>query len=162
MNAPQDLPLRDIHLPDAVPWWPPAPGWWVLLGTLVVLLAAAWGVHVWRRRTALRRAARRRLAEIAGAFASHGDAQRLAADLSLLCRQVALQVDGESAAAITGAPWLARLDALGAGAFFREGAGRVLADAPYARTAQGVDAPALLDGLEHWLRRLPARERPHV
>ena len=31
------LPLRDLHLPDAIGWWPPAPGWWVLF---VLALAA--------------------------------------------------------------------------------------------------------------------------
>jgi hypothetical protein len=29
--------LRDIHLPEAISWWPMAPGWWVLL-ILVSLL----------------------------------------------------------------------------------------------------------------------------
>ena len=29
------LPLRDLHLPEAIGWWPLAPGWWVLLAMLV-------------------------------------------------------------------------------------------------------------------------------
>ena len=35
---PDQLPLRDLHLPDPVGWWPPAPGWWLLLATLAMLL----------------------------------------------------------------------------------------------------------------------------
>ncbi|PCJ36311.1 MAG: hypothetical protein COA75_07800 [Cellvibrionales bacterium] len=29
--------LRDIHLPEAVPWWPPAPGWWIVAALLLAL-----------------------------------------------------------------------------------------------------------------------------
>ena len=46
----QDLlsQLRDIHLPQAPPWWPPAPGWWVSAALALCLLA--WGlVELWRR-----------------------------------------------------------------------------------------------------------------
>jgi len=33
--------LRDVHLPDAVSWWPLAWGWWVLLILLTLSVGAA-------------------------------------------------------------------------------------------------------------------------
>jgi hypothetical protein len=54
--------LRDIVEPAPVSWWPPAVGWWVLLGlvvvTLAVVVALAW--RKWRA-GAYRRAALRQL-----------------------------------------------------------------------------------------------------
>ena len=39
MNEPDPLAkLRDIHSPEAIPFWPPAPGWWVL--ALIALICA--------------------------------------------------------------------------------------------------------------------------
>jgi hypothetical protein len=54
--------LQDIYVPPDVPWWPPAPGWWVLLAVVV----SAVGLVVWRawhkwRRGAYRRAGLREL-----------------------------------------------------------------------------------------------------
>jgi len=36
--------LRDVQLPDAVDWWPPAPGWWVLAvaGLIIGVIVAAY------------------------------------------------------------------------------------------------------------------------
>lgn len=40
--------LRDIHLPEPVSWWPPAPGWWLLI--IITLALTAWTTHFLYRR----------------------------------------------------------------------------------------------------------------
>lgn len=47
--------LRDIHTAATVPWWPPAPGWWVLAGLVLVLLAWSGRLALARYRVHLRR-----------------------------------------------------------------------------------------------------------
>jgi hypothetical protein len=37
MNNPALEQLRDIHLPQAVHWWPPAPGWWIVAALILTL-----------------------------------------------------------------------------------------------------------------------------
>ena len=50
--------LRDIHLPEAVAWWPPAFGWWLLLVLLVACVTAAcWWLLRRYRASAYRRSA---------------------------------------------------------------------------------------------------------
>jgi len=81
--------LRDVHLPDAVTLWPPAPGWWLILGGM---LALALGVHLHlrARRRNLKRAAVRELDGIEASFRSSGDVARLALSLATLLRRVAI------------------------------------------------------------------------
>lgn len=53
MNAADPLEqLRDIHLPEAIPWWPLAPGWWLLAFLTIGLLALALTWFLRRRRSA--------------------------------------------------------------------------------------------------------------
>ena len=136
--------LRDIHLPAAVSWWPPAPGWW---GVLVLVLIAAGLAYVFyaRRRRNLWRA--KALAELA----------RLR-DLSVLLRRVAIsRFPRHDVAALTGEAWLAFLDrGLGDTKAFQSGAGRVLLNGPYASKVE-VDTASLLALCERWIKQLPAK-----
>jgi len=54
--------LRDIHLPEPISWWPPAPGWWVL--ALLSLAVLGYGLYrfIQHRRNNLYR--RQALAEL--------------------------------------------------------------------------------------------------
>ena len=145
------LDLRDIQVPDSVPWWPPAPGWW-LLGLLVILLLSALLRWLYRR-GAVRRAALTELHAIRQRFQSHADTGRLAADLNILLKRVALvRQPQQDCAALNGEPWLAYLDRHGQGGVrFSQGEGRWLATAPYAKES-AFDAPRLLQIVEQWIR----------
>jgi len=49
--------LRDIIIPDAPPFWPPAPGLWVAVGVVVlVALFVAWRVYSGVQKNAYRKA----------------------------------------------------------------------------------------------------------
>jgi uncharacterized membrane protein YdjX (TVP38/TMEM64 family) len=45
MNDPLDLPLRDIHLPDGVAFWPLAYGWWILIAVIIMTAIIAFIVY---------------------------------------------------------------------------------------------------------------------
>lgn len=151
---PPDLPLRDIHLPSPIGWWPPAPGWWLLVFGLPVL---AWSlVWLWRflRRKTVRKLALQELEKIAR---SDAGTQEKVRRLAILLRRVALSIyPREEVAGLTGGEWLAFLDGPMKGKPFGEGAGRLLLDAPYRREAQG-DAEALLALCREWIKRLPRK-----
>jgi hypothetical protein len=150
--------LRGYHLPEPVSWWPPAPGWWALAFLVLALLVAAvhWMASRHRRRAAAR-AARAELDALCAAYGRDGDAGAFARALSRLLRRFALaRFPRRRVAGLSGEEWLAFLDAHGGGGRFREGAGRVLAQAPYRPLSDpGRDLPVdeLSALARDWIRR---------
>ena len=56
MNAQKPLDqLRDIHLPEAISMWPPAPGWWVISALALSGLFILTGFFIRRHRSRLYR-----------------------------------------------------------------------------------------------------------
>ena len=57
-----EIPLQDIHLPDAITLWPPAIGWWLLLLAFIALSLMAWrGYQRYRQKWGYRHIALRLL-----------------------------------------------------------------------------------------------------
>ncbi len=146
---PQAIPLRGLHLPDPVGWWPPAPGWWVLMAVLVIgcgFLVRAWLRR--RARSAARRKALKQLEESRSAYAYHRNPVVLGAEVSELLRRTMLAYAPRSeVAGLTGDAWLAWLDRDLDQPRFREGAGRSLLELPYLNpetTAADVDIDGML------------------
>ncbi len=134
MNGTEPLAdLRAYHLPDAVSWWPPAPGWWILALLLIGLVGAlaAWLLRRHRRQAAAR-AARAELLAFRGAWDGDGDTLVYVRGLSRLLRRFALVRFGpRRVAGLVGEDWLAFLDANGGAGRFQSATGRLLLDAVY-------------------------------
>ncbi|MFP6681250.1 MAG: DUF4381 domain-containing protein [Gammaproteobacteria bacterium] len=110
---PAEIPLRDIHLPDPIGWWPLAPGWWILIGLIVLTMVVSLIVWRWRKHHLVRRTALSELTTIELNYHEHRDNHRLARDLSKLVRRTALALQPErDSAAETGSDWNNRLDEL--------------------------------------------------
>lgn len=157
MNPFENIPLRDIHGAPAVPWWPPAPGWWVVAAVAVTLLVFVGylGVRYLRRR----RKANAILGELEmldSRFAEGQDSVGLARDLSIFVRRLALLYDGQAVSGLHGVRWLTYLDDSGGTNGFTQGVGRVLADVPY-QPAPSFDASALIDLVRAWATTMLAR-----
>lgn len=143
------LPLRDLHLPDPVGWWPLAPGWWGVIAILVLVLGYVFR-RVYRRWqiNAPRRYAMRELARYEADYLVHRDPVALGKQLSeLLRRGMLAYAPREEMAGLTGNEWLAWLDRGMPLPYFHTEGGRSLLDLPY-RNPDGdvsdIDVSALL------------------
>ena len=145
---PTQIPLRGLHLPDAIGWWPLAPGWWLVIALLVLglglLLRDALRRH---SRSRARRHALRQLEQYTAAFADHGNSVTLGIEVSELLRRAMLAYAPRGdVAGLTGEAWLAWLDHDLAEPHFLKGAGRSLLDLPY-RNPANAEHPADIDGM---------------
>jgi hypothetical protein len=168
--------LRDIHATMGSPWWPPAPGWWLLLGALALIALVLWRFdRAWRVRVPIpvltlgtwRWDAGRSLRHLRKEAAAV-PAKQTASELSELLRRIAMARFGRmSCAGLHGDEWLAWLAEHDPKGFDWRTRGRLLLETPYARTARPeADRAALLalaDATLEWVLAddpKPVREKP--
>jgi hypothetical protein len=152
MNPADLSQLRDIHLPGAIAWWPPAPGWWILLGLALLALGVLWWRHYRRFRE---RAALRGLQAITRDLAAGTDPVVCIQRISMILRRFAMSLDAPlPVAGLTGEGWLRFLDSRWGRDEFSAGVGRVLIFGPYAPPGRvsATDVGALGTLCIDWIR----------
>ena len=138
------LVLRDVHEGLAPAWWPPAPGWWLLLAAILAIAAFL----AWRMlRRSRRRAMILRLFDETVAQAATPSLQ--VAAMSELLRRAARRKHA-NADTLDGDDWLRFLDAGLPQPVFAAGAGALLRDGGFRADVSAHEAEAL---------RIVARER---
>ena len=149
-----NLPLRDIHLPNPIAWWPPAPGWWLLFFGIPALLILLWWLWRWLRRKTVKKLA---LAELELIAQSDANVRDKVHDLAILLRRVSLSLyPREQVASLVGDQWLAFLDGPMGNHSFSHGVGRLFIEAPYRREAQ-ADLDALYALCREWINHQPKK-----
>lgn len=150
------LALKDIHLPETIGWWPPAPGWWLLLLALILLvLAVRYLYRRLTRKTAVKRA-QKLLMQIRQQSLEPAACLN---ELSSLLRRTAISRDGRSpVAGLHGQAWLEYLDKNLPDTPFSQGVGRYLGNAHYRPTLpDDIDVDALFTLCERWLKQQGTR-----
>lgn len=171
--------LRDIHDISPLSWWPPAPGWWLLMLGLVLLSLAAWRWRAQLNRLSLRIPvpgitlgswrwdAAAALRDLRSRVRKGQDAKIIIGELSELLRRIAMARLGRPACAgLQGARWLDWLAAHDPKGFPWHERGRLLVDGPYApaRHLESMretgELLALIDAALGWVEvRDPKRRR---
>ena len=160
--------LHDIIMPAPAPWWPLAPGWYWVLGLLVVMLLAALitGLIRWQHNRYRREA----LAELARQEVALQNADlRSPALLSLaelLKRTAVTAFPREDVATLTGPKWFEFLDYTARGSRFHDALGAMLENAIYdPRTVDTLDPQRLhsvVEAIRHWIKFHDTRLEPQA
>lgn len=152
---PTDLPLKDIHLPADISWWPPALGWWLLFALTVTIIIIAIIITKKLLKPTLKKQATKALNSIEAQFQSTGDPTQCIRDISSFLRRVVLsQTSSSYTAGLTGKAWLTMLDKPLDTPEFSEGIGITLLNSPYQRQANHDDATQLINLCRKWIKRL--------
>lgn len=154
--------LRDIHGLDPISFWPLAPGWWLVLGGVVLLALLVIG---WKKvspqlsfgrprdwRTDARRLVRELRRRLPGL-----DGRTAAGEFSELMRRIAMaSTSRDECAGLSGQAWLDWLSDRDPSGFDWREHGRLLLDIPYAPPGTAVDPDdlrRLLDAANAWIDR---------
>lgn len=150
-NKVVDLPLRDIHLPDSISWWPLAPGWLLILAAILACsIIAVIFIRKFRKPT-LKKSAIKALDLIENTFQQNQDPKLCISELSRFLRRVVISKNSLKHAGVTGQAWLQLLDKPLKEPEFSQGIGKILLTGPYQPNVERESVLQLINLCRKWV-----------
>ena len=159
MNTDLVLPLRDIHLPTAISFWPPAIGWIAvsILFCTAILYFSVSGLHHlprWR----MKRETLQRLSQLQKAWKKDPTAAKSIVELSILLRQVAITVfPREKVAGLVGERWIDFLNRSSNIRLFTGELVELLISAPY-QSLPSIKNDAIFQASKCWIKKMLSKK----
>jgi hypothetical protein len=143
--------LRDIHYPPHIPFWPLAPGWYVVIVLVLIImgLVSYFCYRSWVKHR-LKRIVLQRIQELE---LQDEVKIHIAAELSVLLKRAALASYPRSlVAGLFGEDWLKFLDQTAATTQFTQGSGRLLIVYPYQPEHEHIPSD-LFHLIKEWVKK---------
>ena len=158
--ANSEIAIKDIHLPEAISWWPLAMGWWFLLALIILVTV---GMVFWLKNSKQRLQKKSQMSLRKQVMSELVTIQKIEDDhlfverLSGLLKRVAITQYGQKVAGLSGQQWLEFMDKHWELTSFSQGVGRVLIDLPYQKDPQ-PDRHLLLRICKNWLENQMSKD----
>lgn len=157
MPGTADLPLRAIHLPPDITWWPLAIGWWIALGIVSLALIAV-AIALWQLlKPSLKKEAQKALNSIVASYYETDDDHACLAEISKLLRRAVISQNKRlkrGLEGLTGEAWLKILDCQLKQPEFSRGAGHILLTGPYRKIVEKNEVEELIQLCQRWVKTL--------
>ncbi|KTD34331.1 hypothetical protein Lmor_1728 [Legionella moravica] len=145
--------LKDIHLPDPIGWWPLAPGWYVVMSMMFLLII---GIAYWSYKQHINGLAKRKALGLLHIYKENylkdRNVQIASARISELLRRVALvYFPRAEVASIHGDDWIDFLNKTSKNIDFKQ-VKAMLLESPF-KTAESVNLDPLFTCAEQWIKQ---------
>jgi hypothetical protein len=154
-----ELPLKDIHLPDGVSWWPPAPGWWLLCVVLIIFILLLPKLWRWLRYKPVRSLSLKEFYLIRQNYQQQADQKQTLQAITTLLRRTVMSKSGRIGhAGVVGDDWINQLNQMSNKDCFTQAQSELLKHGRYQPAIEGqnkADIDSLLHSCENWIKSLP-------
>jgi hypothetical protein len=144
--------LRDIHLPEPISWWPPAPG--IIIGSILLLIMCGYLVFYFstQKTRKIKQMALEQLSWIEKSH--HQNTAQTIAEISILLKQVALTFYPRTeVASLDGEAWILFLSKTSKNLDFKRVQNALLHLAYAPEIKQSTELPILIDLARRWIQQ---------